>query len=227
MSEKKLPPKNWNLVKSVRKMCGQFAHCPVTGNRPTRMTRAGFERACAASMSTNGNEYCQKKCKGKQLPDNLEFIGLDELQGIAAGMVQLQDITVIKRDVAGTAGKKKTATKETVMVKKNNKQQCNLCNEPRSLKKHLDKEVCSTCAIILSGAKNNPESLQRALGMYGHATQEETITLSAEAKSVAADNSRSSEGLLSRIEMLEKKLESINLVEAAFKNVISKMGVEA
>lgn len=46
------------------------------------------------------------------------------------------------------------------------KQKCELCSKKRSLKPYQDTNVCTSCSIVLSYAKNNPLALLSALERF-------------------------------------------------------------
>jgi ribosomal protein L37AE/L43A len=110
----------------------------VTGNRPLRCSEEGFYRACAGF---------QKNLTERKRPYNKEC---GECRGaFVPPEVTFIQVTNFKR------GKEMQTT-------------CGFCGKEASVKRQYgDIMVCTSCSIIRSYAKNNPELLEKALVEVG------------------------------------------------------------
>jgi hypothetical protein len=65
---------NAMVVAKLKQITAQ--QCPVTSGAPIKMSRSGFERACAIRQEESTAPRCHQ-CKGRQLPAELTIIDID------------------------------------------------------------------------------------------------------------------------------------------------------
>lgn len=174
---------NQTFTAKLRDHLAEKGPCPQTGGHPLRCTKVGFDRGCRyyrqkADHKSALSYQSFDRCRScSNYPAEVEFFKIDEL------------------------------TKErTMATAKTENGTCELCGQKRKgLKHHLDHHVCTSCAHILTAAKNRPETLRRALeelaGIHGL-----PFELSEEAKRTAVDNGGKniSPEILKRLENLER-----------------------
>lgn len=83
------------------------------------------------------------------------------------------------------------------------KMECELCEEKRSLKKHLGKNVCSRCQAVMTAAKNKPETVKKALEAFGCKTTRNGVGVSFPP------------AILERIDRLEGYAEKMKVLDGA------------
>lgn len=183
---------NQTLAAKLRDYLAEHGPCPQTGGHPLRCTQAGFDRGCkyyrrkADHKSAFSYQSFDRCLACGGYPAEVEFINIEEL-----------------------------TKKKTMATAKTNKGTCAVCQEKRSLKTHLGKDVCTTCSFVLTAAKNRPETLYLALSEFDvsmnthiaeFCTQSKgNNNLSEEAKRTTADNCKSvSPEILKRLENLER-----------------------
>jgi hypothetical protein len=109
-------------------------YCPATGNLPTRITEAAFLRRCLQHQDAGKEDdcsYCSEICRGKIIPPGLEFI----------------DINMEKNK------------EDSVANVKYSNGVCSVCGESRSVRGRPGNCVCTMCSILLSLAKNRPDTV--------------------------------------------------------------------
>jgi hypothetical protein len=143
-------------AKQIRDAGGiQALHiCPATGNAPTRMTRASWDRLCAATQERSRERECIDKnqaqlmrmtrrlnvcawCQGKILPRGLEFIDAAEM----AAMIKPQEEAMAKQSKVGI---------------------CENCGDKGALTGSFGRRVCSTCLKIRSNVNSHLEKVATA-----------------------------------------------------------------
>lgn len=122
---------NGELGRELRKKMRPVPICQVTAGRPTRMTREGFARACAAARGRHDarkmpfGEYCGV-CRGKDVPAEIEFIELEQLKG-------------------------------EVMTEIRKRGRCSVCGKAKSVLERGGALVCSMCENLRSSIRQGPE----------------------------------------------------------------------
>lgn len=151
-------------AKQIRDAGGIRLHiCPATGNAPTRMTRASWERLCAATQRKSLERECIDKnqaqlmrmtrrlnvcawCRGEILPRGLEFIDAAEM----AAMIK---------------------PKEEAMAKQSKLGVCENCGDKGVLTASFGRRVCTTCLKIRSGVNSHIERVAAAARDMGRAPE--------------------------------------------------------
>ncbi len=124
--------------------------CPITSGRPTRMLKATFERLCAQKRQGGRTDFGEKKapawcakCRGKNIPVEIEFINEDQLERLA--------IT--------------TNTKEQEMAKR--PQACDGCGKTKMLSNCSGDLLCSSCAATAGSISNRPDVVAKMIVKRG------------------------------------------------------------
>jgi len=128
--------------------------CPATSNLPTRITRASWERLCAATQLKSLERECIDKnqaqlmrmtrrlnvcawCRGKILPRGLEFIDAAEM----AAMIKPKEEAMAKQSKIGV---------------------CENCGDKGALTGSFGRQVCTTCLKIRSNVNSHLEKVATA-----------------------------------------------------------------
>lgn len=139
--------------------------CPVTCGRPTRMTKASFDRACKrffrAEVKTDFGEklvpgFCQV-CQGKQLPAELTLIDESQLD-------RLYQHTVEQRTKGPAAGASKNNEVEYMARKA---QVCDGCGKTKMLSNCSGDLLCSSCAATAGSISNRPDAVAKMIVKRG------------------------------------------------------------
>ena len=152
-------------AKQIRDAGGVRLHiCPATGNAPTRMTRASWERLCAATQRKSLERECIDKnqaqlmrmtrrlnvcawCRGEILPRGLEFIDAAEM----AAMIKPKE--------------------EEPMAKQSKLGVCENCGDKGALTASFGRRVCTACLKIRSGVNSHIERVAAAARDMGRAPE--------------------------------------------------------
>lgn len=146
--------------------------CPITSGLPTKMTRAGFERSCAAHRERGRSERADAmavmavrramdacaSCQG--IPPELEIVTLDDMRGVIAD--------------SGAMGSKKSAEiqpkkQPEVDDMQKGKKECDGCGKNRSVKMCSGELLCSSCAAVAGSVGNRLEAVARMVVRRGMA----------------------------------------------------------
>jgi len=86
MSKKQGLTMNGEAGRAFRSALRSVPYCPISGNQPTRMTKASFLARCAKEQARDRQynyslaQYCGE-CRGQKVPAEISFIELEELIG--------------------------------------------------------------------------------------------------------------------------------------------------
>jgi hypothetical protein len=149
-----------SIPEAITKAKRWVQHCPLTCNLPTRMTRAGWERSCAAErrrQEVRGEEWgtyghkaqakvktrCQQ-CQGRTVPAEITLITLEETMG---GQCKIKKGT------------------------------CAICGDLGVLKSNHKLDVCTNCAAIQANINMRPQAVLKALGIMRPELLERAVRL--------------------------------------------------
>ncbi len=118
----------WSAM-DIEKFCWphRLATCPISNGRTiTRMTESGFKKLCSHKQTID-ESYCQEICKGKNIPESIEFMELEDFKN--------SEEVVMSRS-AGV---------------------CTICARTKTVEKLYGRVICQNCGNIIRAIKQTPE----------------------------------------------------------------------
>ncbi|QQG66345.1 hypothetical protein HP555_10940 [Desulfobulbus oligotrophicus] len=159
------------MTRPGRKLAAVSARCPITSGHPTKMTRAGFERACAAHRERARSERADvmavmtirramdacASCQG--MPPELEIVALADMRGVIA------DCAMGSKNHREIQPKKQPEVDEMQKRKK----ECGGCGKNRAVTMCSGELLCSSCASVAGSVSNRLEAVARLVVQRGMA----------------------------------------------------------
>jgi len=165
MSKKTGLTTNGEAGRAFRSALRSVPYCPISGNQPTRMTKASFLARCAREQARDPYsyslaQYCGE-CRGQKVPAEISFIELEELKG-----------GVMQRPPTNEA----SYTPIAAGLRAAKVEKCQSCGgEKKQLRPASGIRACPSCSVIINAAKNRPEMVLAQLERLGKLPPVDTV----------------------------------------------------